>query len=337
MNVALLDASGDERVRRAADQYENLFAYRRHGPDKGQSDAIAEGWAQTDGDVLGWLNADDILFPGALEKARAALSAPSEPDVVYGHSAIIDDHKRMQGYHWAVERPGPRILASGVISQPSCFFRRSAYEKTVGLRRELHYTMDWDLWIQLYQTGATFEFIEHPLSLVMWAPGTKTSSFDRARRQELGRIIAENAKPGAGLKTMRSFAIHNAIDRIRPAPLKRRVMRLLIRGRYEVFGLSGDGCIKSRAHLYLTHYDKTPKRAVRLRLSDVEKIAAVTFDGQPAQIVQHDEHVMDVICPAPAKAAGLFDLALVPHSDTTPYFVAAEWVAPSTNERANYG
>ena len=42
-NVALLDASGDPRVAQAAERYDDLIVYRRHGPDKGQSDAILEG------------------------------------------------------------------------------------------------------------------------------------------------------------------------------------------------------------------------------------------------------------------------------------------------------
>ena len=70
VQIALLDASGDDRVRAVAEKHDHLFAYCRHGPDGGQSDAIIEGWRNTDGGILGWLNADDFLLPGAFARAR---------------------------------------------------------------------------------------------------------------------------------------------------------------------------------------------------------------------------------------------------------------------------
>ena len=54
----------------AVDQFSDLVAYRRAGPDGGQSDAIIEGWDNLSGDILGWLNADDALYPGALACTR---------------------------------------------------------------------------------------------------------------------------------------------------------------------------------------------------------------------------------------------------------------------------
>ncbi len=188
LNIAFLDASGDPRVKALADRFDDRLHYRRHGPDGGQSDAILEGWKHAPGDVLGWLNADDILYPDALEKALERFQREPELDVVYGHSAILDEHGRMTGYHWAVEPPGPRLLEAGIVSQPSCFFRRDAYERAGGLNADLHYTMDWDLWIRLYKSGAKFGFTDDVMSMVLWGDDTKTSSFNIERRRELRAI-----------------------------------------------------------------------------------------------------------------------------------------------------
>ena len=218
--VSLLDASGDPRVQRLADEYRDVIGYRRHGSDDGQAAAIREGWAQCDGDILGWLNADDLLFPGALTAAAARFIADADVDVVYGHSAICDEHMRMTGYHWAVSPPGPDLVLGCNISQPSCFFRRSTYEAVGGLDGTLHYTMDWDLWLRLHAAGARFSFIEEPLSAVFWGAGTKTSRFNAARRGELTRLIDRYAPPKLRSRVLRGFAAQAALDHLRPARVR---------------------------------------------------------------------------------------------------------------------
>lgn len=264
VNIAFLDASGDPRVKALADTHAQRLAFRRHGPDKGQSAAIIEGWANAPGAILGWLNADDILMPGALEKARDAFLADAALDMVYGHSVILDEEARMVGYHWAVERPGPRIFEGGVISQPSCFFKRQAYERAGGLDESLHYTMDWDLWIRLYKSGANVGFVDAALSQVLWGDETKTASFNARRRSELQRIIQEYAPPEKRAKIFRAFALHNLMNRIRPLALKTLVTRALHRGRAEIYGLRADGFIASRAVLALAHYDPAAHDGVEL-------------------------------------------------------------------------
>ncbi|MEO1324204.1 MAG: glycosyltransferase, partial [Pseudomonadota bacterium] len=164
LEIAILDASNDSRVRGLIEQFSTHFAYVRHGPDHGQSDAIIEGWENTKSDWLGWLNADDALLPGAIKKVRNRLQDDPSIDVLYGHSIIRDDDDRFIGYHFNVEPPGPRLLEAGIISQPSCFFRRGAYDRIGGLNRDLHYVMDWDLWIRMYRDNAKFAFINQPLS-----------------------------------------------------------------------------------------------------------------------------------------------------------------------------
>lgn len=257
VNASLLDASGDARVSALAERYASFLHYRRHGPDGGQSAAILEGWEKAPGAILGWLNADDILAPDALEAASRAFAADPSLDMVYGHSTILDEDARMIGYHWAVEEPNPeapRIFEAGVISQPSCFFKRAAYEKAGGLDADLHYTMDWDLWIRMVKAGARQGFVDDVLSMVLWGDETKTASFNAKRQAELKRIIERHAPPERRKKIFRAFAVHNAMNRVRPAPLRNFVRRALHRGRKVIYGLGADGRIEAEATLHLSHY-----------------------------------------------------------------------------------
>ncbi|MGD9800874.1 MAG: glycosyltransferase [Parvularculaceae bacterium] len=255
IRVSLLDASGDPRVVDLANAFETLFAYRRHGPDGGQSDAIIEGWRNTPGDVLGWLNADDFLYPGAIGKVVARFESDPSIDVVAGHSAICDAAGRMTGYHWAVAPPGENLRSGCVISQPSCFFRRDAYERAGGLDQALHYTMDWDLWLRLLDSGARFDFIDEPLSVVYWGEGTKTLGMKPARRRELDRIIVDHTPPELRFRARRGFLLRAFLDEIKPASLARFLESSLRRRVPYVFGVGPRGRFADRARLIWTHYE----------------------------------------------------------------------------------
>ena len=302
VEIAFLDASNDPRVSDIAHRYSEHLAYRRHGPDGGQSDAILEGWANTGGEILGWLNADDILFPGAIDRALQAFRNTPSADLVYAHSTILDDDARTISYHWAVEDNPARILEGGIISQPSCFFRRTAYDRAGGLNADLHYTMDWDLWIRLFKSGANFVSVDDVWSLVLWAEGTKTSSFNETRRNELKRIINEYAPLEKQKKIMRSFAIHNWVERIPSKTIQNLVSRSLIRGRKEIQGISGDGLIANGATLPLVHYDDEPKKNLRINVSAPEAIEKIERDGAgaPHEITSAGEIMVALHKPAAA-------------------------------------
>lgn len=262
-SVALLDASGDERVAQIADRFDELLTYRRHGPDDGQSSAILEGWHHVRGDILGWLNADDALFPDALSVVDAVYEQHPETDVVYGQSTIIDDSHAVTGYHWAVEPPSDNIFHSDIISQPSCFFRRTAYEKAGGLDKELHYTMDWDLWIRLMKAGARFQFVDTPMSRVLWTRDAKTGGFHANRRREIDTILKAHAGGGRRLKSFIGFALHNLFEYGLPAQVSRRLRHSHAASGTTVCGLGRNGEIFSSARIYIAYFgDKPASKAV---------------------------------------------------------------------------
>lgn len=283
LEVALLDASGDPRVRTLADEFADLLAYRQHAPDDGQADAIATGWANTTSDILGWLNADDILMPDALDKVQAAFARAEKPDVVYGHSMVFDEQKRFISYQWGVEPPSERLNSAAIISQPSCFFKRSSVDEIGGLRRDLHYTMDWDLFLRLYRAGAKFGFIDEVLSLILWGQETKTSSLNAARRAEIKAItdtFRTNEKP---LRTMLGFGLQNIVDNAPPA-FRQLLLRALIRGRRKIHGLAADGLIKGSASLEFCHYENELVDHLDIELSHSAAIEAVEVNGTPLDL-----------------------------------------------------
>lgn len=206
LEVALLDASGDDRVAMAADTAGVNFTYRRSGPDAGQAAAIAEGWRETGGEIVFWLNADDRLLPGVLSQVAAAFQASEPPDVVFGGSQFINARGDVTGRHEQVADATDLLLRSNTISQPSCFVRRKAVDQVGGLNESLHYVMDWDLWVRLYRAGATFVQVNEALSAVYMGQDTKTGGLAPRRLFEVCALVNRNAGPWAALKSTVSLA-----------------------------------------------------------------------------------------------------------------------------------
>lgn len=299
-NVALLDASGDPLVKKTADEFSDLFAYRRHGPDKGQTDAILEGWGAAPGDILGWLNADDALYPGALAAAAERLAAADAPDVVYGHSVIVNDEASVTGYHWAVEPPSDYLLAGDIISQPSCFFRRDAHDRIGGLDSALHYTMDWDLWVRLWRAGAKFAFIDRTMSRVLWTREAKTGGFGAARRKELERIINQNASPWRRMKSRAGFALHHLFEYVLPAPAARALRGRLAAGGAFINGLGRNGEIETSAAIPLVHYRREPVAAIIAEFETVQDAALHAANATAGAGPESKSARLDLPAPWPA-------------------------------------
>lgn len=323
VEVALLDASGDARVAELADRFAGLFAYRRHGPDEGQSDAIIEGWNNAKGDILGWLNADDFLFPSAIERVRAAFAAEPAIDVVAGHSAICDEQGRMTGYHWAVAPPGDNLRAGCVISQPSCFFRRSAYERAGGLDKALHYTMDWDLWLRLLASDARFSFIDEALSVVYWGEGTKTLGMKPKRRAELLRLIETHTPPKDRFRAKRGFLLRAMLDEMKPASLSRFIERGLRRKTPYVFGIGPQGVMSDEAMIYWPRYGETGARELAITVNPADRITALPDD--PKAEVAYVSNEIRIKYPAAIAPGETAIVKLDNQSGRGARFIRCEW------------
>jgi len=142
--------------------------------DEGQADAVNKGFKYTSGDILGWLNSDDILLPGSL--AAVCKTFEDETiDVVYGDAYFIDKNLRILGKYPTSKIDQSLFHSTCILSQPSVFFRRSLFEKVGGLNTNLHYCLDYNLWIRFYKSGASFKYIRKTLSATRIHRNTKTA------------------------------------------------------------------------------------------------------------------------------------------------------------------
>lgn len=159
--------------------------------DKGQSDAINKGFARTRGDILAWLNSDDTYAPGAFRAVMEYFQAHPEVDVVYGNADYIDCHGNLISPCVHIEPFNRRRLFrySDFIVQPATFFRRSAFEAVGGIDTNLHWCMDYDLWLKIAQKH-TIAYLPQLLAHFRWLKENKTSTGEFGRLDEITRVLA---------------------------------------------------------------------------------------------------------------------------------------------------
>ncbi len=144
------------------------------GPDGGQADAVNAGIAASDGEIIGWLNSDDVYFPGALERVAGRFAEDDGIDVIYGLADHIDaDDRVISAYPTRPWDPG-RLRTDCFLCQPAVFFRRRVVERFGPLDASLRYCMDYEYWLRLARGGARFDYLEARLAGSRLHEETKT-------------------------------------------------------------------------------------------------------------------------------------------------------------------
>jgi glycosyltransferase involved in cell wall biosynthesis len=120
-------------------------------PDRGQADAINKGWRRTTGEIIAWLNADDVYRPGGVRRAVAFLSRHPDVDLVFGDCDYIDGRGAVIGRHRTRPVDSLALLRSAIsyIPQPAAFLRRRVLDTVGYLDETLHYVMDFDFWLRV--------------------------------------------------------------------------------------------------------------------------------------------------------------------------------------------
>lgn len=154
LEYMVIDGGSTDETLQVLESYENRLFWTSER-DRGPADAINKGFLRSSAPILGWLNSDDIYYPGALEAVLDFFEKNPHADVVYGDADHIDEAGTILEKYPTEEWSWKRLHEVCFISQPAAFFRRRVFEKygplDVGLR-----CMDYEYWLRLGKEGACF-------------------------------------------------------------------------------------------------------------------------------------------------------------------------------------
>jgi hypothetical protein len=197
IEYVVMDGGSNDGTPTLLRRYEGRLSWTS-GPDGGQAQALRTGFGRTRGEILGWLNADDAYAPGAISRAVAAFLAEPDLGMAYGNADFMDAGGRLLGsaaHVVPIDEDDPLLRLGDCVVQPAAFFRRRAYDDVGGLDPDLHWAMDYDLWLRLAQRFPT-QHVDSTLAHVRCTPTTKTASGGWNRLAEVEAVVRSRGAGG---------------------------------------------------------------------------------------------------------------------------------------------
>jgi glycosyltransferase involved in cell wall biosynthesis len=207
----------------SCDETQGVLARYRHRlfhcasvPDRGQSHAINRGFQHATGEILAYLNSDDLLLPGAVCYVADFFHRHPDVDVVYGHRVVIDEAGAEVG-RWIMPPHRDAILSwVDYIPQETLFWRRRIWDRVgAALDESFQMAMDWDLLLRFRDAGARFARLPRFLGAYRVHPGQKTSAWKAIGASEVERLHRRyHGRPVGGLERychMLPYLCHHAV------------------------------------------------------------------------------------------------------------------------------
>jgi GT2 family glycosyltransferase len=200
-----------EVLKRHADKLDGWVSEK----DGGQSHAINLGFGKTAGEIMAWLNSDDLLLPGALAYVGEYFALHPEVDVIYGNRILIDEEDREIG-RWVLPNHDDKVLSwADFIPQETLFWRRSIWEEAGGqIDENFKFAMDWDLLLRFRKAGARMVRLPRFLGAFRIHEAQKTSAvinevgmaeMGKLRQRELGRTVGQ----GEIVRALGPYMLHH--------------------------------------------------------------------------------------------------------------------------------
>jgi Glycosyl transferase family 2 len=191
LEYAVVDGGSTDGTREVLDRYVQRLAYCVSEPDAGQADAVAKGFQHVQGEIMGYLNSDDMLLPGALRFVGEFFALHPNVDVIYGHRVIVDDEGQEVG-RWILPPHDTEVMKyHDWVPQETLFWRSALYRAVGGIDRAFQFAMDWDLVLRFINAGARFQRVPYSLGCFRVHDRQKTHALsDGVGQREKDALVA---------------------------------------------------------------------------------------------------------------------------------------------------
>lgn len=188
LEYIFMDGGSTDQTLARIGPYRHQFSHFVSAPDEGQSGAIAEGFNYATGEIMAYLNSDDMLLPGALNFVADYFHRHPEVDCIYSHRCIINEINQVVG-HWILPPHSDFLMRRwDLIPQETCFWRRRLFTEAGNLDPSYHFAMDYDLFVR-YMAAGKFKRVNRFLAAFRVHQRAKTATqLATVGKQEIERV-----------------------------------------------------------------------------------------------------------------------------------------------------
>lgn len=195
LEYIVVDAGSTDGSREIISEYKSELKWIFE-PDKGPADGLNKGFDAATGEIFGYINADDMLLPGALSGVTKAFQASPHNDVIIGHGQQIDEDgiatRKLRSKYFSLYR---YALGTSVAVQQSTFFRSNAFENCDGFNVQNRTCWDGELLVDFALSGASIRIANECWGAFRMYPetisgsGLQVSSYLAEQRRISGKIL----------------------------------------------------------------------------------------------------------------------------------------------------
>lgn len=213
LEYILMDGGSNDGTQEVLAPYRDRFAYYESARDNGQSDAIHRGFNHATGDIMAYLNSDDMLAPGALHFVAQFFAEHPDVDAVYSHRCTVDEYNKVI-YYWILPRHDDWYMSRwDLIPQETCFWRRGLFEKAGNIDPEFRFAMDYDLFVRFMHRGKMVR-ANRFLGVFRKHNGAKTSQLlETIGTEEIARVWKKYGLVKTNLDDLRAARFFNSVNR----------------------------------------------------------------------------------------------------------------------------
>ena len=184
LEYIIIDGGSTDESVEIIKKYENYLVYWHSQKDRGQADAINQGLEKSSGEILGWINSDDVYASGTFYKIIKAFQSHPDYSVVHGNRILINDDGEVTG--WCCLPPfEPQTFIYNVCSE-TAFWRRAAMQQVGLLNINLQFAVDLEFFGRLYQVGKFLKLSDY-LGCFRCYSEHKSSTMPNVGREEAAR------------------------------------------------------------------------------------------------------------------------------------------------------
>ena len=195
LEYLVMDGGSTDGSAEIIQRYDGDLAYWVSEPDGGQAAAINRGFEKATGDVLCWLNSDDMYLPGTLRYVAERL-AEGGSGLLFGNCVhVIEGTGQAKGSNVERWHRVSDLRLHDYVIQPASFWTRETWERVGPLDETLRYSFDWDWYIRAHRAGVRLVPVSRQLAVYRLHADHKTGSRAKAREHELAEVIGRHAGP----------------------------------------------------------------------------------------------------------------------------------------------